>query len=133
MIRMGFREKHASGFYRGVSYFAQNRITRKGQRIPGGNQPRRAMARVFPGAPRPAADSVCRRRRSGYRSWGVLGGWRSPEAPRRQQRRGYRDRTSERSRDLVGAHVGCEAKKDENLDLRRPCVFLRRRGLSTLC
>ena len=36
----------------------------------------------------------------------MLDGRRSPEAPRRQQQRGYSDRTSERSRDLVGArHV----------------------------
>ena len=47
-------------------------------------------------------------------------GWRSPEAPRWQQRRGYSDRTSERSRDLVGARVVWEAKKTEKLGLRRP-------------
>ena len=43
-------------------------------------------------------------------------GWRSPEAPRGQQRRGNSDRIySERSRDLVGARVVqvWEAKRDE--------------------
>ena len=34
---------------------------------------------------------------------------------RRQQRRGFSDRTSERSRDLVGATVILEAKTDEKL------------------
>ena len=91
------------------------------------------MAHVLPGAPRSAADCFYRHRRIGYRSWGVLGGWRSPEARRRLVRRGYSDRTSYRSRDLVGARVVCEAKRDENLGLRRLRNFLRRRGLSTLC
>ena len=64
--------------------------------------------------------------------WDVLDGWRSPEAPRRQQRRGYSDRTSERSRDLVGARVVRDAKKGgEKLRLRQPCIFFRRRGWST--
>ena len=58
-------------------------------------------------------------------------GWRRPKAPRGQQRRGYSDRTSERSRHLVGAHVVWEAKRDEKLGLRRPCFFLSRRGRST--
>ena len=38
-------------------------------------------------------------------------GWRRPKAPRGQQRRGYSDRTSERSRHLVGARVVREAKR----------------------
>ena len=53
---------------------------------------RRATARVLPGAPRSATDYSCRHCVRGYRSWDVLGGWRSPEVPRRQQRRGYRYR-----------------------------------------
>ena len=48
-----------------------------------------------------------------YRSGYVLGGWRSPEAPRKLVRRGYRDRTSERGRDLVGARAVWEAKRNE--------------------
>ena len=59
-------------------------------------------------------------------------GWRRPKAPRGQQRRGYSDRTSERSRHLVGARVVWEAKRDEKLGLRWPCIFLRLRGRSTL-
>ena len=90
------------------------------------------MTRVLPEAPRPAADYFCRHRRSGYRSWDASGGWRSPEAPRKQQRRANSDRTSEQSRDLVGARVVCEARRDEKLGLRRPCDFLRGRGWSTL-
>ena len=43
---------------------------------------------------------------AGYRPW------RSPEAPRRQQRRGKSDRNSERSGYPVGARVFCEAKRD---------------------
>ena len=43
-------------------------------------------------------------------------GWRSPEAPRGQQQRGYSDRIySERNRDLVGARVVEEAKGNEKL------------------
>ena len=42
-------------------------------------------------------------------------GWGRPKAPRGQQRQGYRDRTSERSRHLVGARVFWEAKRDEKL------------------
>ena len=37
-------------------------------------------------------------------------GWRRLKASSRQQRRGYSDQTSERSRDLVGARVVWEAK-----------------------
>ena len=40
--------------------------------------------------------------------------WRSFEAPRGQQRRGYSDRTSERSRGLVGARAVWEAKSLKN-------------------
>ena len=98
-----------------------------------GQPTRRATARVLPGVPRSAADCFCRHRRRGYRSWHVLDGWRSPEAPRRQQQRGYSNRISERSRDLVGARVLFEAKRDEKLGLQRPCNFLGRRGWSTLC
>ena len=50
-------------------------------------------------------------------------GWRRPKAPRGQQRRGYSDRTSERSRHLVGARVVWEAKRDEKLGLRRPLFY----------
>ena len=85
---------------------------------------RRATARVLPVAPRPAADYFCRHRRRGDRSSDVLGGWRSPQAPRRQQRRGHCDRIYERSRDLVGARVFCEEKTLEKQGLRRPCIFL---------
>ena len=95
-----------------------------------GQPTRRATTRVLPGAPRSAGDCFCRHRRS----WDIFCAWRSPQAPRRQQRRGYSDRTSERFRDLVGARrVVCEAKRDEKLGLRRPCIFSRRRGWSTLC
>ena len=62
-------------------------------------------------------------------------GWAGagPKAPRGQQRRGYSDRTSERSRPMAGARVVWEAKRDEKLGLPWPCFFLRRRGRSTLC
>ena len=50
-------------------------------------------------------------------------GWRRPKTPRGQQRRGYSDRTSERSRHLVGARVVWEAKRDEKLGLRRPLFY----------
>ena len=79
-----------------------------------GEPTRRATARVLPGVPRPAADYFCRRRLRGYRSEYVLGRWRSPQAPRRQQRRGCSDRTSERSRDLVGARVVRDARRGGN-------------------
>ena len=46
-------------------------------------------------------------------------GWRRPKSPNGQQRRGYSDRTSERSRHVVGARVVGEAKRDEKLGLRR--------------
>ena len=61
-------------------------------------------------------------------SWEVLGGWRSPEDPRRQQRRGYSDRNSERSRDGVGARVVCDVKRGENLGFSATlCTLFRRR------
>ena len=94
---------------------------------------RRATARVLPGAPGSATGCFCRHSRSGYRSWDVLRGWRSSEAPRRKQRRGYSDRTSERSRDLVGASVVCEANVNEKRGLRRPCNLFRPHGWSSLC
>ena len=47
-------------------------------------------------------------------------GWRRSKAQRGQQRRGYIDRTSERSRYLVGARVVWMAKMHEKLSLRRP-------------
>ena len=50
-------------------------------------------------------------------------GWHSPEAPRWQQRRGYSGRTYQLSRDLVGARVVWEAKRDEKLGLQRPPFF----------
>ena len=76
--------------------------------------------RVLPGAPRPAADSFCLRWIGGYRSWGLSGELVPPQTARGQQRRGYSDRTSERSRHLVGARVVWEATRDEKLGLRRP-------------
>ena len=51
-------------------------------------------------------------------------GWRRPKVPRGQQRRESSDRTSERSRHLVGARVVWEEQSDEKLGLRRPRVFL---------
>ena len=51
-------------------------------------------------------------------------GWRSPEAPRGHQRRGYSDRTSEHNRDLVYVCVVSGAKGDENPGLRRPRFLL---------
>ena len=53
-------------------------------------------------------------------------GWRSPEAQRGQQRRGYSDRTSTPSRDLVGARVVWEAKRGDKLGLRRPVLLFGR-------
>ena len=50
-------------------------------------------------------------------------GRRRPKAPRGQQRPGYSDRTSERSRHLVGALVVWEATRDEKLSLRRLELF----------
>ena len=59
-------------------------------------------------------------------------GWRRPKAPRGQQRPGYSDRISERSRHLVGAAVVGGAKRDDKLGLRRPLIILRCRRRSTL-
>ena len=95
---------------------------------------RRATARVFPGAPRAAAGCFCRHRLRGYRSWDVF--WAARAAPKPhtgKQRQGYSDQTSERRRDLVGARVVCEAKRDEKLGLRRPCNLLRRPADGLLC
>ena len=50
-------------------------------------------------------------------------GWCRPKISRGQQQRGYSDRTSERSRHVVGARVVWEARRDEKLGLRRPCSF----------
>ena len=50
--------------------------------------------------------------------------WRRPETPRGQHRRGYSDRTSERSPHLVGARVVWEADGDEKLGLRRLSFFV---------
>ena len=82
---------------------AKIRITHKGQETTVGNQQ----------CERRQASSPERR---GYRQIVIAGtgseaialgiswvGWRSPEAPRGKQRRGYSDRTSERNRALVGA------------------------------
>ena len=98
----------------------------KGSTKTRGQPTRRATARFLAGAPRAAASCFCQNRRRAYRSWDVLAAWPSPEAPRRQQRRGWSDRTSKRSRDLVGARVVCEANRDEKLGLRRRCtdIFL---------
>ena len=53
---------------------------------------------------------------------GPLG--RSSEAPRGQQRRGYSDRTSERSRNLVGARVVWEVKRDDKTGFAKPLNFM---------
>ena len=55
---------------------------------------------------------------------GSLGwGWRRPKAPRGQQRRGFSDRTSERSRHLVGDRVVWEAKRDEKTGFAMALFF----------
>ena len=64
---------------------------------------------------------------------GCLGWLAQPRSPTQAaQRGGYSDRFSERSRGLVDARVVREAKREEKLGLRRPCVFSMRRGWSTL-
>ena len=135
MIRAEFREKFAFGSYRGIIAYIFSRSTNAQQASPKtrGQPTRRATARVLPGPPRAAAGCVCRHRRRGYNSWDVLGGWRSPEAPHRQQRRACSDQFSGRSRHLVSARVGREAKRDEKLDLEPPCNFLWRLRWSALC
>ena len=50
-------------------------------------------------------------------------GWSRPAAPRGQQRRGYSDRTSERSRDVVVGRVTFEVQGDEKPGLRLSPVF----------
>ena len=60
-------------------------------------------------------------------------GWRRPATPHGQQRRGYSDRTSERSRDVVVGHVTFEVQGDKKLGLRRSRLFSRRRRRSRLC
>ena len=63
------------------------------------------------------------------RTLSLLGslGWAgaAPKAPRGQQRHGYMDRTSERSRHLVGARVVWGAKRDEKLGMRRPFILFK--------
>ena len=84
---------------------------------------RRATARVLPGAPRAAADAFCWHRLGGQEAIALGVAWvscRRHKAPRGQQRRGYSDGNSERSRHLIGARVVSEAKRDEKVSLRRP-------------
>ena len=50
-------------------------------------------------------------------------GWRRPKAPRGQQPRGYSDRTSMRSRHLVGARVVWEAKRDKKTGFATAFIF----------
>ena len=102
-------------------FVGKNRLTDRGQRTPEGNQRGERPLASYPGrrGQRPIVSAGSAEMAIAH----VLGGWRSPEAPRRQQRKGYSDRTSERSRDLVGARVDCEAKRDEKVGLRRPCKF----------
>ena len=84
---------------------------------------RRTTARVLPGAPRSAVGCFCRQRLSLLGRLGVAGATPKPK------RRGYSDRTSERSRDLVGVRVVSEAKRDGKLVstslsmLVAPCMF----------
>lgn len=100
----------------------KNRTTHKGEPTNTcGQHLRRATSGVLLGASRPAKHYVCRHRLSDYHTWGVLGGWCSPEATRGQQRRGYIDRASARSLDLVGARVAWEEKREGNRGLRRTC------------
>ena len=51
---------------------------------------------------------------------GSLGWAGAAPKPHAGKRRGYNDRTSERSRNLLDARVVWEAKRDEKLGLRRP-------------
>ena len=51
-------------------------------------------------------------------------GWCGPKTPRGQQRRESSDRTSERSRHLVGARVVWEAKGDEKTGFATASFFL---------
>ena len=50
-------------------------------------------------------------------------GWRRPKAPRGQQRPGYSDRTSERSRHFVGARAVWEANRHEKLSFAMALIF----------
>ena len=83
---------------------------RKGQRIPEGNQRGERRPASSPGrrGQRPIVSAGTAEGAIALAITLVAG--THPEAPRRQRRRGYSDRTFERSRDLVGALVvyGCK-------------------------
>ena len=61
----------------------KNSKNAKGSTNTRGQRPRRAMARVLPGAPRLAADSFGRQRLGGYGSRCLLGGLAPPRRPTR--------------------------------------------------
>ena len=111
---MQFREKIAFKSYRRMAWRRKSK-TVQGLTNSRGQPTRQATARVLPESPRSQADCSCRPRWRVCRPSDVLVGWRSPQASCRQQRQGYSDRTSERSRDLVGARVVCDLRGDEDL------------------
>ena len=94
---------------------------------------KKKMARVIPGAPRLAADCICRKRLGGYGSRRLSDGLAPPRRPTPAAATGCSGRTSERSRDVVVGRVTFEVQGREKLGLRRSRLFLRRRRLCRLC
>ena len=106
--------------YRGRTCLCSNSNNAQGQETPVGNQ---RGERRNASSPERRGQRQARFASVGWEAI-ALGmswvGWHRPKARRGQQRRGYSDRTSERSRHLVGARRVREAMRGEKRGVRRP-------------
>ena len=98
-------------------------ITLTGQQTPDGNQRGKRRHASSPERRGSWQDCFCRHGLRGDRSWDLSDGLAQPRSSTRAASTENSDPAPERSRDLVGARVVWEAKRDESTGLRRPRFF----------